>query len=283
MEQAWASEAVAFIENVKIDLGATIAVAQTIDCGLGSIPGFIALAITNKQNALNELTSLEADAIDFQDGINDIDASSYTKYDDNINLYGPIVISVSMLLPLLLLVILWPLRQRNTIPSWPSTVAVSSSIFATFLLCLLSTGLLPAIIAYSDGCNDIDNFLTRTVDEPALEFYITCTNNEMFEDFQDYIDTSTLEAELASTILKNNDATCPDDLLALATDLDTLMDVVNTNSTSLLGCSRIQGLYNSAKDTACGKDTYKEVLHLHQAFFGMFSLHLALDIGLTLL
>ena len=259
-----------FINTVRIDLAAIIAIAESVDCETGSLPAFVATAIANKQNALNELVQLEADAIDLQEGINDIDVSSYSEYDNYMNLYGPIAVGVSMMLPILLMAILWPLSQRKTIPSCPATTALSSSVFSTVILALLCTGLLPAIIAYSDACYDIDNFMTRTVDEPALTFYINCNNDELFDDFQDYIDTSTAEVEIASTILKNNNATCSDDLFILANELDELMDTINTNSTSILGCSRIQDLYTSAKDTACGENTYMEVLRLHQAFFGKF-------------
>ena len=88
--------------------------------------------------AISEIEKVRSVSDDIADGVADIDVSSYKKYDDNINLYGPIVVGTAMLLPLFMVAIFWPLGEQKKVPSGVAKSAAGSAIFATVLLAILS-------------------------------------------------------------------------------------------------------------------------------------------------
>lgn len=223
--------------------------------------------------AIAELEEVRSASDDIADGVASIDVSSYKKYDENINLYGPIAVGTAMLLPLLMVTILWPLGEQKKIPAGVAKSAAGGAIFATVLLAILSTGLLPAIIAFSDGCTDADAVVKRTVDQPAFNFYIDCdpTQDGIYEPFQADIDAATANITTANDQLLALNATCPDaNLTAYADQMVAIMDTLVEGANDLLVCSRPQNVYTTAKRAACGDDVYMVVLHLHQAFFGTY-------------
>lgn len=223
--------------------------------------------------AITELEKVLSASSNIADGFADIDVSSYKKYDDNINLYGPIAIGTAILLPLLMVAILWPLGEQKKVSAGVAKSAAAGAIFATVLLAILATGLLPAIIAFSDGCTDADAVIKRTVDEPAFNFYIDCDPDQdgIYEPFQTDINTTIANVTTANEQLLALNATCPEaNLPVYADQMNFTMDTLVEGAKNLLVCSRPQGVYTTAKQAACGDDVYMVVLHLHQAFFGTY-------------
>lgn len=229
-------------------------------------------AIANKQVALVELDSLDADASSLNDELNEFTLDSYTKYEDNINLYGPIGIGAGIILPILFMAVLWPLNQRKIIPSCPATTSIVFSIMAFVLLWILSTAFIPAIVAYSDACNSIDTVVKRISNEDSLRFYIDCdpTTQTVFEEFQTKLTTATDKATDARDLLQDLDETgvCDGFLTGLVDDVNAVIELIGTDATNLLSCSRLQTIYTTSKGIVCGDETYTLVLHLHQAFIG---------------
>ena len=223
--------------------------------------------------AIVTLTRIKSTSNDIAGGVADIDVSSYKKYDDNINLYGPIAVGTAMLLPLLMVAIFWPLGEQKKVPSGVAKSAAGSAIFATVLLAILSTGLLPTIIAFSDGCTDADAVIKRIVGQPAFDFYIDCdpTQDNIYEPFQVDIEAAISNVTTANEQLLALYATCPElNLPVYANQMNVTMDTLVEGANDLLVCSRPQGVYTTAKQAACGDDVYMVVLHLHQAFFGTY-------------
>ena len=236
----------------------------------GDVSGVMAISSV-VDAAIAEIEKVRSVSNDIADGVADIDVSSYEKYDDNINLYGPIVVGTAMLLPLFMVAIFWPLGEQKKVPSGVAKSAAGSAIFATVLLAILSTGLLPTIIAFSDGCTDADAVVKRTVGQPAFDFYIDCdpTQDGIYEPFQVDINASIANVTTANEQLIALNATCPEaNLTVYADQMTVTMDTLVEGANDLLVCSRPQGVYTTAKQTACGDDVYMVVLHLHQAFFG---------------
>jgi len=229
-------------------------------------------AINAKEDALTQLNSLDADASSLNDELNDFTLDSYIKYDDNINLYGPIGIGAGIILPILFMAVLWPLNQRKIIPSCPATTSIVFSIMAFVFLWILSTAFIPAIVAYSDACNSIDTVVKRISNEDSLRYYIDCdpTTQTVFGEFQTKLTTATDEATNARNLLQtlNENGVCTGLLTDLVTDVDAVIALIENDATDLLSCSRLQTIYTTSKGIVCGDETYTLVLHLHQAFIG---------------
>ena len=248
------------IDNIIVDLGASACATAEFTTAENKIT-----------DALSEIDSLNTDIVKLDNEIKDINLDSYLEYDDVLNLYASLIIGILMLLPMIFLGVAWPLQQLKRLEWLPPAVYIVFASISTAFMGLLSTSILPLLIAYSDGCNDLDTFLKRTINEDSFNFYVDCTNpTTVFTEFQTFLTDAVTGATAASGLLVTADAACPDNLSGIIDDVDSVIASVNTDLTALLQCNKLNGLYTSAKQDACGSNTYNVILHLHQGIFGKF-------------
>lgn len=224
-----------------------------------------------QNNAKTEFNSLKSDIVELDSEIKNIEVDSYLEYDEFFNLYGSLIIGILMLLPIILLGIFWPLQQLNRVQWFPSTIYIVLASISTFFMGILSIIFLVLTIVYSDGCNDIDTFLKRTINQESFNFYSDCTTStEIYPEFKTFLDDHISFIGNAQSLLEDADPFCPEDFTNLVSDFDTLIDSVNNNLKPLLQCGTFNNLYEGAKEDACGNNTYSVILHLHQSIFSKF-------------
>lgn len=259
--QAWAQDALDAVTTLETDTSNVKQSIQSLNCNI-----IKQTADTEVQAALDGVAALKEDVQSLKSDIDDVKLDSYSDYDGVINLYVSLAIGLSILLPMVVTAIMWPLKQANKIKS--ASYLVSAS-FATFFMAVLGAGFLCSTIAYSDLCNDIDAVATRLVDDPAFEFYVDCTNgNSIYPEFQTSINDAVLEVDNAIDTLTGQDNECGPNLATVDDALDAIKAQLEGPMTDLVKCDRLTTLYHRSTDVLCGSRTYDFVLHMHQSIFG---------------